>query len=109
MVNCTKCGTAVDHPVKTWMIKQTPVALYACPSCNTKWRSKFTGELAIPSVAKLPLSNPQAALPLETTNKVDESTPTEKAIETVVQNHIEPNRPVSIFSGIKSFLAMFFS
>ncbi|MDQ1279946.1 MAG: hypothetical protein QG670_1208 [Thermoproteota archaeon] len=70
MANCTKCGTEVDHPLKTWKIKQTPVALYECPSCKTKWRGKFAEITAI-----LPVSQPviQAA--------IVEHTPTQQTIQ----------------------------
>lgn len=40
MVNCPKCGAVVERPVKSWKIKQTPVALHECPTCRFKWRSK---------------------------------------------------------------------
>jgi uncharacterized protein YlaI len=58
MVNCPKCRTCVDHPVKSWRIKQTPIALYECPSCGSKWRSKT--DIATEALApQLEASNPK--------------------------------------------------
>ncbi len=52
MASCIKCGTEVDHPLKTWKIKQTPVALFECPSCKTKWRGKYAETTAVSSLAQ---------------------------------------------------------
>jgi len=111
MGNCKKCRTTVDHPVKTWKIKQTPMALYECPSCKAKWRSKFIEERGALSVVKDAIQEPIKTTPTMTaTNKIDSGTLVTKTIATVVKDQIaEPNRPVGIFSGIKTFLSTFFS
>lgn len=53
MYKCTRCGTAVYQPKKTWKIKQTPVALLECPSCKTRWRSRLIETIAIMPITTL--------------------------------------------------------
>ena len=69
MSNCPKCGTEVDHPLKIWKIKQTPVALFECPNCKTKWRSKFIETEAIspitPAVIQATIPEPTSISPSE--------------------------------------------
>jgi len=69
MANCKKCGTAVDHPVKTWKVKQTSVGLYECPACKAKWRGKFIEELTAPSVAKEAIPEPVKVIQAQTGTK----------------------------------------
>lgn len=57
MYKCTKCGTAVYQPKKTWKIKQTPVALLECPSCKTRWRSRLEGTITILPIVPLAVLN----------------------------------------------------
>jgi len=133
MVNCTKCGAEVDHPTKTWKIKQTPVALYECPSCKTKWRTKFIEEPTAPKIAQLTFSKPAKDITPPVTSselsrramiilsepakditppvikEADKEAPVIEAITTMVENHIaEPNKPASIFEGLKAFLSSLF-
>lgn len=79
MANCTKCGTEVDHPLKTWKIKHTPVAIFECPSCKTKWRSKFAETIVIS-----PISQPA----IQTV--IAEPTPTQQAIQMIAPEPIQP-------------------
>src|SRR4030042_2442590 len=94
MANCTKCGTITDHPIKVWKIKQTPIALFECPSCKTKWKSKLIESKIVPvAIEKIQVPN------------ITEKPSDEKLssiIETKVENRIlETNKPTGFLSGIK--------
>ncbi len=44
MAKCSKCGTEVAKPEKTWMLapkgkKSVTVGLYKCPSCGAYFRA----------------------------------------------------------------------
>jgi hypothetical protein len=47
MANCPKCHTIAEQPLKTWKIKQTPLALYECPTCKARWRNKLLAKAAV--------------------------------------------------------------
>ncbi len=76
VTNCTKCGTYVEHPLKKWNIKQTPIGLFECPSCNTKWRSKL----------EVPI-NPSLQIVSEI-KKEDIDTPVIQTIETIPTRYL---------------------
>ncbi len=67
MANCPKCNAIADNPLKTWKIKQTPIALYECPSCKEKWRSKLIIEAAVVT----PINPPETA----TIDRIEVKTP----------------------------------
>lgn len=109
MANCTKCGTSVDQPKKTWKIKKTSVALFECPSCKSKWRSKFietnTFPLAVPATIQAPVREVQTETLEE---KIDTEKPMVDAVTAIVQNNNnvdESDKPVSLFSRIRMFFA----
>ena len=113
MSKCTKCGTVVDQPKKTWKIKQTPVALFECPSCNAKWRSKFvetpTISLVVPTMVQATIPEPVSSIQATVTGRVENNISLIEEIKTVADNIQEPERATGIFSGIRTFLTSFFS
>ncbi len=54
MANCPKCNSNTQTPLKTWKIKQTPIALYECPVCKAKWRSRILTETVAVTPVKAP-------------------------------------------------------
>ncbi|MCJ7631958.1 hypothetical protein MUP77_06135 [Candidatus Bathyarchaeota archaeon] len=96
MTNCPKCNTNTERPLKTWKIKQTPIALYECPTCKVRWRSKMTIESAVVTLAK----------PLETTavGRTEVEAPVGLVSPPVVTITSAPqNHP----SGIRRFFSIF--
>ena len=110
MANCTKCGTAVDHPQKTWKIKQTQVALFECPSCKAKWRSKYTEIPIVQQIIQTPLIDDKENIKIQMgLRKIEHDTPLMEEIRTVADNMLEPDKPTSIFSEIRAFFTNLFS
>ena len=96
MTNCPKCNTNAERPLKTWKIKQTPIALYECPTCNSRWRSKMTIEAAVVTPVK----------PLEITavDRTEAEAPARLVNPPVVTVTATPqSRP----SGIRRFFSIF--
>ena len=110
MANCTKCGTAVDHPQKTWKIKQTQVALFECPSCKAKWRSKYTDIPIVQQTIQTPIIEDKESIktPIEL-EKIENNTPLMEEIRTVADDMLEPEKPMGIFSEIRAFFTNLFS
>ena len=111
MVNCSKCGTVVEHPLKEWKIKQTPIGLYECPSCRTKWRSKLSeASIAKPAIQEVTadiIKNIEAPKIIE---KVETDAPVIEVIQTIVTNNIDSEeKPTGFLSGIKSFFSYILS
>ena len=111
MVNCSKCGTDVNRPVKTWKIKQTPMALFECPSCKTKWRSKFVEAPTIPQIAHQIVEEQPKNIQVQTVIGEQKREPQLfDAPKAVVKNNTEKSsKPISIFSGIRLFFSSIFS
>ena len=97
MANCPKCNTAAESPMKTWKIKQTPIALYECPSCKAKWRSRLIVEAAVVAPAK-----PPEAAPI---GRIEVETPLRSVSTTVAA---APNTSTSALSGLRRFFSSIF-
>ena len=108
MANCPKCSGNSDHPLKTWKIKQTTIALYECPSCKTKWRGKPLAEATTiqqTSLEALPAIT--TSLPAtEVAKKIDVMKPVEVSIK---NSYTTTSSSISPFSGIRKFLTSFFT
>ena len=126
MINCPKCGVASDHPVKTWKLKKTSMALYKCSSCKAKWRSKLIVEVAIPSFVQTTVSEPTANLlsptisdlkevensavvPIEANFENSAVVPIEANLKNSAVMPIETSKPTSLFSGLKKFFLSIFT
>lgn len=112
MSNCTKCGIEVDHPLKSWKIKQTTVGLYECPSCKTKWRGKFVETATIspevPSYLAGVISKPIPAEDHVIAERTMTSMPTIRQVEPVVDDEPKPER-TGFLAGLRTFLSNFFA
>ena len=93
MANCPKCRVSVEQPVKTWKIKQTPIALYECPSCKVRWRNKRIVEAAVVT----PINPPETA----TAGRIEVETP----IPLVSNVAAVPKPSASPFSGLRRFFS----
>ena len=109
MVNCTKCGTVVDYPQKTWKIKQTQVALFECPSCKSKWRSKYTEIPIVQQIIQTSIIDDKETIKTNMELKLENDTPLMEEIRTAADNMLEPEKPISIFSEIRAFFTNLFS
>ncbi len=74
----------MEYPAKTWKIKQTPIALFECWSCKTKWRRKGRAEVAtFPLVTEFSaLKNIEHPQTVMIAKKIEKETP----LEIVVHN-----------------------
>lgn len=81
--------------MKSWKIKQTPIALYECPSCKARWRSKLIVEAAVAT----PEKPPETA----TTGRIEVETPVSTPVAAAPK---ESTRPVS---GIRRFFSSIFN
>jgi hypothetical protein len=109
MMNCPKCGKVVEHPVKTWKIKQTPIALYECPLCKAKWRRKYSEELTIASEVAIQETVQVTQKPSPLTEKIVREIPSAGVTTTTDKNSNEEAKPVSLFASIKTFFSNLFS
>jgi len=98
MVNCPKCNAAVESPLKSWKIKQTPIGLYECPSCKAKWRSKLIVEAAVATPTKPPETATISRIKVETPSR-PVSTPVAAA----------PSESSGAFEGIRRFFSSIFN
>jgi len=105
MFNCTKCGTEIDHPLKTWKIKQTPIALFECPSCKTKWRRKFIEAPTVTQIAPPRVQEPLINIQAQTLIGEQKSEPIPlDSMKTVAKNNVAlSTKSTGIFSGIRLF------
>lgn len=97
MANCPKCNATTEAPLKTWKIKQTPIALYECNVCKAKWRSR----IAVETVEVTPIQTPDAAAVGRTEVKAT-LRPVSPPQATV------PSADVSQPSGIRRFFSVLF-
>ena len=97
MANCPKCNMAAENPLKTWKIKQTPIALYECPSCRARWRSRLIVEAAVVA----PVEPPEVA----TTGRIEIETPLTSVSTTVAA---APKASTGALSGIRRLFSSIF-
>lgn len=83
--------------MKTWKIKQTPIALYECPSCKARWRSRLIVEAAVVA----PVKPPEVA----TTGTIEVETPLRSVSTTVTA---APKASTSALSGIRRLFSSIF-
>lgn len=93
MSKCPKCGKISEHPIKTWKIKQTTIALFECASCKAKWKSKITAESATPlpiveSIVPATTASPTTPIP-----KMEVKTPVETTVKNAIDKPLELNEP----------------
>jgi len=97
MANCPKCNTATEAPLKTWKIKQTPIALYECHVCKAKWRSR----IGVETVNVTPIQTPEAT--------VAGRTEVNAVLRPVsIPQATVPSADVSQPSGIRRFFSVLF-
>ncbi|MCJ7610428.1 hypothetical protein MUP00_12330 [Candidatus Bathyarchaeota archaeon] len=96
MANCPKCDASVVQPTKTWKIKQTPIALYECPSCKLRWRNKLTIEAAVITPQNPPETQEKESM-IEAETLVKPVTVSTLAAAPVIT--------ASLFSGLRRFFS----
>ena len=103
----------MSDPMKKWKIKQTPVALFECPSCKTKWRSKYVETLiSSPIVQSVSQSIPEQISSIPTpsvTGRLESNSSIIEEVKTVADNIPDTEMSTGIFSSIRTFIANFFS
>jgi hypothetical protein len=87
----------IDAPLKTWKIKQTPIALYECGVCKAKWRSR----IGVETVAVTPIQTPVTAVVGRT-----EVAATLRPVS--IPQATVPSADVSQPSGIRRFFSVLF-
>jgi uncharacterized protein YlaI len=97
MANCPKCNATIEAPLKTWKIKQTPIALYECNVCKAKWRTK----IGVVTVKVNPIQTPEAAVAGRTEVKA-----TLRPVS--IPQATVPSADVSQPSGIRRFFSVLF-